>query len=202
MVIPRPILILASASPVRSRLLQAAGIDHDIVPARIDEEAVRDSLRADGATPRDIADALAENKALKVAARNPDRLVLGCDQVLDAGGNLLSKPDTRADAARQLTHLSGTTHQLLSAAVLYHGPEPIWRHVAVARMTMRSLTPEQIEAYLDQAWPDVRGCVGSYQIESLGIRLFSRVEGDHFVIQGLPLRELIGVLTIRKDLPW
>ena len=202
MVIPSPLLILASASAVRSRLLQAAGIGHDVIPARIDEDAVRDSLRADGASPRDIADALAENKAMKIAARHPDRMVLGCDQILDLNAEILSKPETRADAERQIARLAGKTHQLLSAAVLYHGSEPIWRHVAVARMTMRALTPTQIDAYLDQAWPDIRGCVGAYQIESLGIRLFSRIEGDHFAIQGLPLRELIAFLTIRKDLSW
>lgn len=171
-----------------------------IVPPRLDEDALRESLLADGAAPRDVADALAEHKALKISQKNPDETVLGCDQVLELNGRLFSKPADISDAQRQLEQLAGQSHHLHSAAVLYRAGQPQWRHVSTVRMVMRPLTPAQIVTYLTRAWPDVAGCVGGYQVESQGVRLFSHVDGDHFAIQGLPLTELLNHLIDRKDL--
>ncbi|MHA6324423.1 Maf family protein [Roseivivax sp. CAU 1753] len=194
-------LILASASSIRAQMLTQAGLEFRIVPARIDEEAIRHSLSAEDARPRDVADTLAEMKARKIAEKHPDALVLGCDQVLSLGRDILAKPDTMEDARLQLQRLRGQTHMLLSAAVLYQDAAPIWRHVGQARMTMRAFTDTYLDDYLDRNWDSARQSVGAYKIEEEGVRLFSQVHGDHFAILGLPLLDLLNFLTIRGDLP-
>ena len=194
------VLILASGSETRATLLRNAGLEISVQPARIDEENLRLSLQADGATTADLADALAEHKALKVSQKNAEGLVLGCDQILDLDGKVMTKPDSRDHARTQLLHLRGQTHCLLSAAVLYHQGKPVWRHTAVARLTMRSFSDAFLERYLHENWQDIRHSVGCYQLEGPGIRLFSRIEGDYFGILGLPLLELLNVLTLRKDI--
>ncbi len=194
-------LLLASQSAIRLTLLRNAGLTVEAHPARIDEEALRMALQAEHATPRDIADALAEAKALKLAQRHPMALVLGCDQVLALGPRIFAKPESRDEARRQLADLCGHTHQLLSALVLYDKCEPIWRHVGVARLTMRQATPTYLDAYLDRTWPEVSHSVGAYQLESEGIRLFSAIEGDYFTILGLPLVPLLNYLSLRGMIP-
>ncbi|MEI6798484.1 MAG: Maf family nucleotide pyrophosphatase [Pseudomonadota bacterium] len=190
-------LLLASQSAIRRNLLQNAGVAVQAHPARLDEQALRAALEAERASPRDIADALAEAKALKVAQRHPLGLVLGCDQILVLGTSIFSKPDTEAKARQQLVDLCGQTHQLLSAAVLYHEGQPVWRHVGVARLTMRQFSDAYLNEYLDRCWPTVQDSVGSYQLEGEGIRLFSAIEGDYFTILGLPLLPLLSYLSLR-----
>lgn len=194
-------LILASQSEVRLSLLRRAGLTVESVPARVDEEALRDGLLAEGATPRDLSDTLAEHKALKVAGRRPEALVLGCDQVLDLDGQALGKPADRDAARDRLRQLRGRMHRLWSAAVLYDRGKPFWRHVAEARLTMRDFTDDWLEAYLDQAGWALTGTTGGYAVEEVGVRLFHRIEGDHFGILGLPLLELLAALTRRGDIP-
>lgn len=194
------VLILASGSETRSALLRNAGLEIVAQPARIDEENLRLSLLADGATAADLADALAEHKALKIAQKNAEGLVLGCDQILDLEGAVLTKPESPDHARDQLRSLRGKTHRLLSAAVLYHRGKPVWRHTAIARLTMRGFSDDFLESYLHAHWQDIRHSVGCYQLEGPGIRLFSRVDGDYFGILGLPLLELLNVLTLRKDI--
>lgn len=190
-------LILASSSSVRLKLLQSAGIQVSAHPARIDEDAIRRSLQAGLAKPDDIADTLAELKARKLAEKNPASLVLGCDQVLAIGSEILNKPETVEEAESQISRLQGQTHQLLSAVVLYDDNKPIWRHMGVARMTMRTLSQDYLTAYLSRNWPDIATSVGGYKLESEGVRLFSRIEGDYFTILGLPLLPLLGYLGDR-----
>jgi septum formation protein len=193
-------IILASGSAIRAEMLRRAGVGIEVVPARIDETALKDALLAEHATARDIADALAETKALRVAAKHPSRLVLGCDQVLEHRGEILSKPLDVADARAQLSRLSGSRHSLLSAAVLIEGGEPVWRHVGQVHLTMRPLSDDFVDDYVARNWTSVRESVGCYKIEEEGVRLFSRIEGDHFTIQGLPLIEFLSFLVLRGRL--
>lgn len=192
----RPI-ILASASEIRLQLLMAAGLEVTARPARIDEATLRQSLEAENATPRDIADALAEMKAARVADRQPDGLVLGCDQVLEFRHQVWGKPETVEQARNQLLELRGKTHKLLSALVLYDAGAPVWRHVGEARLTMRVFSDSYLEGYLSRNWPSVAQSVGGYKLEEEGIRLFSAIEGDHSTILGLPLTPLLTYLGTR-----
>lgn len=193
-------IILASTSKIRTQMLHNAGVEHEIRPARIDEESIKQALRAEDATPRDIADTLAEMKARKVAQAGSGGLVIGCDQVLSFKGGMLSKPETIDDARSQLSALRGQTHQLLSAAVVYEDFKPVWRHVGIARLTMREFSESYVDAYLERNWESIRWSVGGYKIEEEGVRLFRSVIGDTFTIQGLPLLALLSYLTLRGTL--
>ncbi len=197
----RPSLLLASGSSIRRALLENAGFDVEAIPAKVDEILLRAAMEEDGAGPRDIADGLAEHKTRKVAGRHPDRLVLGCDQILSCDGRVFSKPDTPQDAIADLVGLSGKTHQLYSAAVLYENAEPVWRHVGIARLTMRTLSETFIQDYVARNWNSIRHSVGGYKLEEEGVRLFTAIQGDYFTILGLPLLDLINHLTLRGDLP-
>lgn len=193
-------IILASGSAIRATLLRNAGLAFETAMPRVDEEAIRAALDAEGAGPRDVADTLAEMKARKVSDKNPGALVIGCDQVLDLDGRVLTKPENEAAARAQLRGLRGKTHRLLSAAVVVENGEPLWRHVGTARLTMREFSPAYLDSYLTRTWPGIGASVGSYQLESEGVRLFSRIEGDYFTILGLPLIELLTWLSIRGDI--
>ena len=190
-------LILASASEIRQTLLRQAGIPFKAHAARIDEATITAAMSDEGGTARDIADALAEFKARKIAAKHPDAMVIGCDQVLEFRGNLLSKPTGLEDAISQLIMLRGQQHKLLSAIVVYENGEPIWHHVGQVRLLMRDLSDDYIAKYMSRNWPGIADSVGSYKLEQEGSRLFSRIEGDYFTVLGLPLLELVGFLTQR-----
>ena len=190
-------LILASTSEIRQNLLKQAGIAFKAHPARIDETEIKVAMISDGATGHDIADALAEFKARKIAAKHPSAMVIGCDQVLEFRGRVLSKPTGLEDAISQLILLRGQQHQLLSAVVIYENGEPIWRYVGKVRLLMRDLSDDYIAKYMSRNWPGSADSVGGYKLEQEGSRLFSRIEGDYFTVLGLPLLELIGFLTQR-----
>lgn len=196
---PRP-LILASASDIRATLLRNAGVPFSVQAARIDEEAIRASPSAQNATPRDLADTLAEHKARHIAEQQPEALVLGCDQIAELNGLILTKPDTPETAVRQLAGLAGQTHRLLSAAVICEAGRPVWRHVGSVRLTMRSLSDAYIEDYVARNWNSIRHAVGAYKLEEEGVRLFSRIDGDYFTVLGLPMIELLSYLMERGDL--
>ncbi len=184
-------LILASASEIRLRLLTAAGLTVQAMPARIDESNILAALHAEGASPRDIADTLAEMKARKLADRHPADLIIGCDQVLDYGNQPWSKPETPAGARAQLAILRGQTHHLHSAIVLYEGAKPIWRHIGRADLSMHQVSDAYLDDYVERNWHSIRDAVGSYKLEEEGIRLFSDIKGDYFTILGLPMLPLL-----------
>jgi septum formation protein len=184
-------IVLASGSQFRKAMLEASGVDIDVVPAKIDERTVEKTLEGTGASPEDVAQVLAEAKALDVSERQPGRLVLGCDQTLSLDDELFHKPRDMEDARRHLLKLSGRTHQLNSAAVLARNGEALWREVGIARLTMRKLEPGFIGRHLARVGPMALNSVGAYQIEGEGIQLFEKIEGDHFTIVGLPLLPLL-----------
>jgi septum formation protein len=190
-------LILASTSPTRLAMLRAAGLDPTPIAPRVDEATIRDALVAEGAHPRDIADALAEMKARKVAEKHPADLVLGCDQVLALDRETFAKPDTPDDARAQLRQLRGKTHKLLSALVVYENAEPVWRFVGEARLTMHPISDAYLDDYVTRNWASIRHSVGCYKVEEEGVRLFSGITGDHFTILGLPLLPLLAWLGNR-----
>lgn len=190
-------IILASGSAIRADLLRQVRLDFRVAIPRLDEDAIKAALLAEEASPRDIADALAEMKARKISDKNPDAYVIGCDQVLDAGGRMLSKPVSPENAREQLSALSGQRHMLLSAAVIYHGGEPIWRHIGVVRLRMRPLSEGFIEDYVARNWDSIRHSVGAYKLEEEGALLFSNIEGDYFNVLGMPLIELMNYLVLR-----
>jgi septum formation protein len=193
-------IILASGSVIRSQMLSQAAVEHDVQVARVDEEMIKLSLVADGAPPRDIADALAEMKAAKISEKNPGALVIGCDQVLEHGGKLLSKPVSEEDALAQLRSMRGDRHTLLSAAVIYEDGKPLWRHVGVVRLRMRDASDAYLEDYVTRNWSSIQHAVGAYKLEEEGVRLFSRIEGDYFNVLGMPLLEILNYLTLRGDI--
>ena len=190
-------LLLASSSETRLALLRAAGVEVTAHPARIDEETIRRALEAEGAHPRDIADALAEMKARKLAERNPTALVLGCDQVLEFDHRAWGKPENLDAARAQLLSMRGKTHRLLSALVLYDAGEPIWRHIGRVDLKMRDFSDSWLEGYLARNWESLRHSAGGYRLEEEGVRLFSSIEGDYFTVLGLPLLPLLAYLELR-----
>ncbi|XXK31264.1 Maf family protein [Rhodobacteraceae bacterium nBUS_24] len=190
-------LILASGSPIRAKLLQQSGIDFEIVTAAVDEDMMKAAMLSEQAPHRDIADKLAEIKALKVSQKNPENLVLGCDQILSYDGQVFSKPKDQSDLREQLMLLKSGTHELFSAAVICQNAQPIWRFIGKARLTMRDFSETFLDNYIAENWKLVENCVGGYQIEGKGIRLFHRVEGDYFSVLGMPLLEIMNFLTVR-----
>ncbi|MFM9865764.1 MAG: Maf family protein [Micropepsaceae bacterium] len=187
-------IVLASGSATRQRLLRAAGIEFSVDVAHVDEASVIESLVAEKAPPRDVADLLAELKATKVSARHPQGFVIGADQVLSVGAELFRKPETVAGAREQLRRLRGKTHVLSSAVCVAREGSVVWRVVQEARLTMRDFSDAFLESYLADAGEDILGSVGAYHVEGLGIQLFSKIDGDTFTILGLPLVPLLDFL--------
>ena len=189
-------IILASASDMRSRMLFNADIEHEVIPARIDEEMIKASLISEGITPREMAEALAEQKGKKISQKYPHAFVIGSDQVLDFQGNACSKSSSRECLVELLLKLCGKEHTLYSAAVIYQGGYPIWRHIGKATLAMRNLSPRYIRDYVLSEWENVRHCVGGYKIEDKGLRLFDKIDGDYFAVLGLPLLEMVRFLDV------
>lgn len=189
-----PAVVLASASRTRAGMLERAGVAVTCDAAAVDEEEVKRSLRADGAPVEAVAEALAGMKAHRVARRHPDALVIGADQMLECEGAWFDKPDGRAAARAQLLALRDRTHRLVSAAVVVRNGERLWHATAAATLRVRPFSDRFLDAYLDTVGDAVLHSVGAYQIEGMGVQLFSRVEGDVFTILGLPLLPMLGFL--------
>lgn len=187
-------IILASASPFRLAMLRNAGIETEANPSRIDERAVEEAVGDAAISPENLAWILAEAKAEEVSERFPGALVIGSDQTLSLGDELLHKAADMEEARRRLLRLSGRTHHLNSAVVLARDGKALWGHVSVANMTMRKLDPAYIGRYLSRVGDQVLRSVGVYQIEGEGIQLFDSIEGDHFTIVGMPLLPLVAEL--------
>jgi len=195
-----PTLILGSGSASRRDMLVAAGVPFEQIPARVDEDAVKDAMH--DAPPRDLADRLAELKAVQLSSQLPGALVLGSDSLVAlTDGTILSKPGSRGDAAAHLRAMSGTVPDLWSAAVIAENGRPVWRHVERARLHVRALSPAFIKTYLDVEWPAIASCVGCFRVEGPGVQLFDRVDGSHFTVLGMPLLPILSYLRTRGMLP-
>jgi septum formation protein len=191
-------LVLASGSVVRRKLLEAAGIPVEVRPASLDERAVEGSAPNDD--PSKVAVLLARAKALRVAADVPSRVVVAADQTLALGTRRFDKPADRTSARAQLKTLAGHTHELHAAVAVVRGRDGGFGHRSAARLTMRPLSDAFLDRYLEAAGDAVSASVGAYQLETLGVHLFERIEGDHFTILGLPLLPLLAYLRAEGSL--
>ena len=196
-------LVLASGSQTRRHMLEAAGVRFRVMPADVDEDAIRTSLGDTDppASPAALAQALADAKAAAVSRLCADALVIGADQILALGQEVFTKPADLAAARSSLRRLAGATHRLHSGVALASGGQVVWRHVDTASLSMRAFSDGFLDAYLAQAGDRVCASVGGYELEGLGIQLFERIEGDYFTILGLPLLPLLAELRRRGVIP-
>ena len=182
-------LVLASSSPFRRMLMQNAGLTFEARAADIDERRIEAGL--EGAAPDEVALTLAAAKAMEVSNHFPDAIVIGSDQTMSLGKRVYHKPKSRQEAKENLLSLSGKTHRLNSAITLARGGDVLWEHVSHADLTVRALSEDYVDHYLDRVGEAVYSSVGAYQLEGEGIQLFSRIDGDYFTILGLPMLPLL-----------
>jgi septum formation protein len=193
-------LILASASPVRARVLAAAGVKTRVEPAAIDEEKVKAEFRVGGRSAADCAMALAQAKAAAISERRDRALVIGADQILVCDGAWFDKPEDLGAARRHLKELRGRTHELVTAACVMRRGARLWHTVSLPRLRMRNFSDVFLDEYLAGEGAAVLGSVGAYRLEGRGAQLFDRIEGDYFAILGLPLLDLLGFLRDQRML--
>lgn len=193
-------IVLASASRARARMLAESGIAFTVEVAAVDEQAVKDSLAAETRNPARVAEVLAELKAMRVSSRHPGALVIGADQMLDCEGTWFDKPSDAKAARDQLLALRHKTHRLTSAVVAVRDGRRVWHHTESAKLTMRNFSEAFLDRYLEQAGEAVLSSVGAYQLEGLGAQLFLTVDGDFFTILGLPLLALMDFLRENGEL--
>ena len=194
-----PPITLASTSSARQAILRNAGVAFEAVRSGVDEDAAKAGLLAEGASPRDVADALAELKAFKVSAKRPG-LVIGSDQTLELDGALIDKVDTVEQARERLIQLRGKVHKLHSAVVVARDGQPIWRIVETSSLSVRSFSDAWLDDYIERNSPDILWSVGCYLLEGEGVQLFDRIDGDYFAILGLPVTRLFDFLRLHGAL--
>ncbi len=192
-------IILASASIIRAQLLRNAGVDIEIMPADIDEAEIKRILSSQNSRTRgdDLAELLADTKALIISHKQPGRLVVAADQTLQCGDILFDKAVNLEDARKKLLALRGNTHTLYSAIACAIDGEIVWRYAAAAHLKMRDFTPEFLGKYMAQAGDDILSSVGGYKLEALGAQLFEKIDGDYFTVLGLPLLPLLNFFRQR-----
>lgn len=187
-------IILASNSKIRAELLENTGLSFEIQPANIDEAAIREIFKTEEMDPADVAEVLAETKATEISKKNPDALVIGCDQVLALGDEIFEKPKNKDEAQNTLFKLRGKTHTLISAVVLVKNNEVIWRYSENANLKMHEFSPEFLGQYMALCGDKILSSVGAYQLESFGIHLFEEIKGDYFTVLGFPILALLKFL--------
>ena len=183
-------IVLASKSGVRKEILRKNKIDCDVEPSNVDEDEVKISMINENATPTLISKNLAELKATKVSNKNPDKIVLGADSVIDLQGELISKPKSRQEAFEILKKLNGKRHQLISSVCISKNGSMIWNYTDASSLTMKELNFDQIKSYLKKIDDKKLYAYGVYQIEEGGKDLFSKIEGDEDTIMGLPVKKI------------
>ena len=183
-------IVLASKSGVRKEILRKNKIDCDVEPSNVDEDEVKISMINESATPTLISKNLAELKANKVSNKNPDKIVLGADSVIDLQGELISKPKSRQEALEILKKLNGKRHQLISSVCISKNGSMIWNYTDASSLTMKKLNLDEIKSYLKKVDDKKLYAYGVYQIEEGGRDLFSKIEGDEDTIMGLPVKKI------------
>lgn len=192
----KPPLILASGSAIRRKMMHDAGIEFEVVTRPVDEGAIKMSMLAENAKPKDIADALAEAKSLRVS-RQISGLVIGADQIMVMDNVLFDKPKSMKDARERLLNMRGKTHYLIGAVVVSENGTPVWRHMSKTKLSMRDFSQEFLDEYLEAEGDQILQSVGAYRFEGRGAQLFSHVDGDFFSILGLSLLPLMDYLRVR-----
>ena len=190
-------IILASKSNIRQDLLRNSGVAFVSADSNLDEEIIKIRAEKDKLSPSKVSSMLAQKKAQLISLKHKDALVIGCDQVLDFKGEILSKPLNIEQACQQLRQLRGKTHTLYSAACIFEAGNLSWQHVGKTTLKMHDFSDCYLEMYLNRNWPSIRYCVGSYKLEEEGARLFSAITGDYFVVLGMPLLEILSYLSER-----
>ena len=183
-------IILASRSEVRKTILEKNGIKCEVIPAKINEDQIKESLLKISATPKSISKNLAEIKANKISEKKHDKLVLGADSVIDLNGELISKPSNREEAFKILRKLNGQKHQLISSVCISKNGSTIWNFTDSSTLTMKQLNLDEIKSYLTKIRDEELYAYGVYQIEADGRSLFSKIEGDEDTIMGLPVKQI------------
>ena len=197
---PSQRLILASGSAIRAQILSDAGLTYEVISKPVDEAAIKESMLAEGSRLRDIADALAEAKALRVSRTEPG-FVIGADQIMVMDETLFDKPPTIEAARKRLKEMRGKTHKLMGAVVVCENGQAVWRHLSVTKLTVREFSDAFLEQYIEMEGESLTRSVGAYRFEGPGAHLFSNVEGDFFSILGLPLLPLLDYLRTRGVVP-
>jgi len=191
-------IILASKSGVRKKILEVNNIKCKIEPSNVDEDSVKESLLKEKATPTIISKNLAELKANKISQKFIEEMVLGADSVIDLEGEIISKPNNRAEALQILKRMNGKTHQLISSVCISRGGSMIWNYTDKASLTMKNMTFLELENYLKKISDEDLYAYNVYQIEGEGRNLFSKIEGDEDTIMGLPVKKIKEYLKIIK----
>lgn len=187
-------IVLASASPSRRALLEAAGLNFAVQPTTVDEAKIKATLLADHAPPRDIALALARAKGFAGAQQNPGTLVIAADQILVCDGQLYDKPVDMGEARKHLQLLRGKSHTLIGATVFVKQNTEFWTHIDTAKLTMRQFSDSFLDDYLSSSGPSILSSVGAYRLEDRGIQLFDDIDGGYFTILGLPVLPVLSQL--------
>lgn len=183
-------IVLASKSKVRKDILTEHNIDCEVIQSNVDEDPIKDSLIAEGATPEIISKNLAELKANKVSSNVYDKLVLGADSVIDLNGELISKPSSREEAMNILRKLNGKSHYLISSVCISKNNSMIWNHTDKAKLTMKNFSEVELKDYLNKISDEALYAYNVYQIEGEGKNLFEKIEGDKDTIMGLPITQI------------
>ena len=183
-------IILASKSKVRKDILNKHNIDCEVIQSNVDENPIKNSLIAEGATPEIISKNLAELKANKVSSNVYDELVLGADSVIDLNGELISKPSSREEAMNILRKLNGKSHYLISSVCISKNNSMIWNHTDKAKLTMKNFSDLELKDYLNKISDEALYAYNVYQIEGEGKNLFEKIEGDKDTIMGLPITQI------------
>ena len=189
-------IILASGSAIRKQILDGAGLNYEVIVKPVDEAAIKDSMLAENSRLQDIADALAEAKALRVS-RQTDGFVIGADQIMVMDNQLFDKPKDMDETRERLLSMRGKRHELIGAVVICENGRPVWRHLSKTKLWVREFSNEFLDWYIEQEGEALMKSVGAYRFEGPGAQLFEKVEGGFFAILGLDLLPVLDYLRVR-----